>query len=41
MLLGKEEPDEGSIKIGETVRMLGVGKTVRIENFAIESLTFE
>jgi len=40
MLMGKEEPDEGSIKIGDSVRMLGVGQD-RMEELDSTKSVFE
>lgn len=40
MLMGKEEPDSGSIKIGETVSMVGVGQE-RMEQLDDSKTVFE
>jgi len=40
MLMGKDEPDSGIIKIGETVKMIGVGQD-RMEELNPENTVFE
>lgn len=40
MLMGKDEPDSGSIKIGDTVNMIGVGQE-RMEELNSENTVFE
>ena len=38
--MGKDEPDSGTIKIGETVKMIGVGQE-RMEELNAENTVFE
>eukprot|EP00978_Attheya_sp_CCMP212_P012728 scaffold31860_cov49-Attheya_sp.AAC.1 len=40
MLMGKDEPDSGTIKVGETVQMIGVGQD-RMEELNPERTVFE
>lgn len=40
MLMGKDEPDSGEIKIGDTVKMIGVGQE-RMEELNSENTVFE
>jgi ATPase subunit of ABC transporter with duplicated ATPase domains len=40
MLLGKERPDSGTIKVGETVRMVAVGQE-RMESLSAEKTVFD
>lgn len=40
MLMGKDEPDSGNIKIGETVNMIGVGQD-RMEELNSENTVYE
>ena len=40
MLMGKEEPDSGTIKIGDTVSMVGVGQE-RMEQLDDSKSVFE
>ena len=40
MLMGKEQPDSGTIKIGETVSMVGVGQE-RMEQLDDSKTVFE
>lgn len=40
MLMGKDEPDSGTIKIGDTVNMIGVGQE-RMEELNSKNTVFE
>jgi ATPase subunit of ABC transporter with duplicated ATPase domains len=40
MLLGKEQPDSGTIQVGETVRMVAVGQE-RMESLSPEKTVFD
>lgn len=40
MLMGKDEPDSGSVKVGETVNMIGVGQD-RMEELDPTKTVFE
>ena len=40
MLMGKEDPDSGSVKVGETVKMIGVGQE-RMEELDSSKTVFQ